>query len=228
MHPLSAKAQLIACPASAEGASESARSIRETHSAGEPPTSTVSWPGHVGPLSKCSDAQPGKVGCTGRWAKRQEMERLRSEGGWRGGQDLWTGGEGSEVGGCHLKCECGGAHRQGPAAVKGVDGRLGLRVGLELDKGAAYSIQEQGGKGECSPSRAPNAPVAREPGGKEQKGQRARLGKRSHWVPLLVPSGPRSTVHSSMVPKGSNIFLTSSSVCCFPSIPTKSFRSSGG
>lgn len=45
---------------------------------------------------------------------------------------------------------------------------------------------------------------------------------------MLVPSGPRSTVHSSMVPKGSNIFRTSSSVCCFPSIPTKSFRSSGG
>lgn len=46
-------------------------------------------------------------------------------------------------------------------------------------------------------------------------------------LPLLVPSGPRSTVHSSMVPKGSNIFRTSSSVCCFPSIPTNSFRSSG-
>lgn len=47
-------------------------------------------------------------------------------------------------------------------------------------------------------------------------------------LPLLVPSGPRSTVHSSMVPKGSNILRTSSSVCCFPSIPTKSFRSSRG
>lgn len=47
-------------------------------------------------------------------------------------------------------------------------------------------------------------------------------------LPLLVPSGPRSTVHSSIVPNGSNIFRTSSSVCCFPSIPTKSFRSSGG
>lgn len=85
---------------------------------------------------------------------------------------------GSEVGGCHLKCECGGAHRQGPAAVKGVDGCLGLSVGLELDKGAAYSIREQGGKGEGLPSRAPNVSVAREPGGEERKGQRAQLGKR--------------------------------------------------
>lgn len=54
------------------------------------------------------------------------------------------------------------------------------------------------------------------------------MGEGVGGLPLLVPSGPRSTVHSSMVPKGSNIFRTSSSVCCFPSIPTKSFRSSGG
>lgn len=54
------------------------------------------------------------------------------------------------------------------------------------------------------------------------------VGEGRRRLPLLVPSGPRSTVHSSMVPKGSNIFRTSSSVCCFPSIPTKSFRSSGG
>lgn len=54
------------------------------------------------------------------------------------------------------------------------------------------------------------------------------MRRRWRGLPLLVPSGPRSTVHSSMVPKGSNIFRTSSSVCCFPSIPTKSFRSSGG
>lgn len=47
-------------------------------------------------------------------------------------------------------------------------------------------------------------------------------------LPLLVPSGPRSTVHSSMLPKGSNIFLTSVSVCCFPSMPTNSFLSSKG
>lgn len=47
-------------------------------------------------------------------------------------------------------------------------------------------------------------------------------------TPLLVPSGPRSTVHSSMVPKGSNIFLTSSSACCLLSIPTNSLRSSAG
>ena len=45
-------------------------------------------------------------------------------------------------------------------------------------------------------------------------------------LPLLVPSGPRSTVHSSMLPNGSNIFLTSVSVCCFPSMPTNSFLSS--
>lgn len=47
-------------------------------------------------------------------------------------------------------------------------------------------------------------------------------------LPLLVPSGPRSTVHSSMLPNGSNIFLTSASVCCFPSMPTNSFLSSKG
>lgn len=31
------------------------------------------------------------------------------------------------------------AHRQGPAAVKGVDGRLGLGMGLELHEGAAFA-----------------------------------------------------------------------------------------
>ena len=31
-----------------------------------------------------------------------------------------------------------------------------------------------------------------------------------------------------MLPKGSNIFLTSSSDCCLPSIPTNSFLSSEG
>ena len=45
--------------------------------------------------------------------------------------------------------------------------------------------------------------------------------------PLLVPSGLRKTVHSSMWPKGWNRRLTSSSPCCLPSIPTNSFRSSG-
>lgn len=50
----------------------------------------------------------------------------------------------------------------------------------------------------------------------------------SQPLPLLVPSGPRSTVHSSMLPNGSNIFLTSVSVCCFPSMPTNSFLSSKG
>lgn len=45
--------------------------------------------------------------------------------------------------------------------------------------------------------------------------------------PLLVPSGLRRTVHSSMWPKGWNRRLTSSSPCCLPSIPTNSFRSSG-
>lgn len=68
----------------------------------------------------------------------------------------------------------------------------------------------------CAPARTPPSPRPSEP-----------LGRVWAGLPLLVPSGPRSTVHSSMVPKGSNIFRTSSSVCCFPSIPTKSFRSSG-
>lgn len=44
-------------------------------------------------------------------------------------------------------------------------------------------------------------------------------------LPLLAPSGPRSIVHSSIVPNGVNSCLTSSSVCCLLSIPTKSFRS---
>lgn len=45
-------------------------------------------------------------------------------------------------------------------------------------------------------------------------------------LPLLVPSGPLKTVHSSMLPKGSNSLLTSSSLCCFPSMPTNNFLSS--
>lgn len=45
-------------------------------------------------------------------------------------------------------------------------------------------------------------------------------------LPLLVPSGPLNTVHSSMLPKGSNSRLTSSSLCCFPSMPTNNFLSS--
>jgi hypothetical protein len=45
-------------------------------------------------------------------------------------------------------------------------------------------------------------------------------------LPLLCPSGPRRIVHSSMVPYGRNNCLTSSSVCCLLSIPTKSLRSS--
>lgn len=44
-------------------------------------------------------------------------------------------------------------------------------------------------------------------------------------APLLAPSGPLSTVHSSILPKGSNIFLTSVSDSCFPNIPTNSFLS---
>lgn len=45
--------------------------------------------------------------------------------------------------------------------------------------------------------------------------------------PLLAPSGPRRTVHSSIWPKDSNSRRTSSSLCCLPSIPTNSFLSSG-
>lgn len=44
--------------------------------------------------------------------------------------------------------------------------------------------------------------------------------------PLLAPSGPRRTVHSSIWPKVSNSRRTSSSLCCLPSIPTNSFLSS--
>lgn len=45
--------------------------------------------------------------------------------------------------------------------------------------------------------------------------------------PLLLPSGPRRMVHSSIVPKAVNNCLTSSSVCCLLSIPTNSFLSAG-
>lgn len=48
--------------------------------------------------------------------------------------------------------------------------------------------------------------------------------ERQH-IPLLAPSGPRSIVHSSMLPNGANNSLTSSSDCCLLSIPTNSFRS---
>lgn len=41
------------------------------------------------------------------------------------------------VGGRERRQEGIGAHRQGPAAVKGVDGCLGLSVSLELHKGTA-------------------------------------------------------------------------------------------
>ena len=44
-------------------------------------------------------------------------------------------------------------------------------------------------------------------------------------LPLLVPSGPRKIVHSSIVPNALNSCLTSSSFCCLLNIPTKSFRS---
>lgn len=47
----------------------------------------------------------------------------------------------------------------------------------------------------------------------------------SLYSPLLAPSGPRRIVHSSIIPNGVNNCLTSSSVCCLLSMPTKSFRS---
>lgn len=47
------------------------------------------------------------------------------------------------------------------------------------------------------------------------------------YSPLLLPSGPRRMVHSSIVPKAVNNCLTSSSVCCLLSIPTNSFLSAG-
>lgn len=46
--------------------------------------------------------------------------------------------------------------------------------------------------------------------------------------PLLLPSGPRSTVHSSITPKGWKSLSTSSSDCCLLSMPTNSFRSPVG
>lgn len=48
------------------------------------------------------------------------------------------------------------------------------------------------------------------------------------FTPLLFPSGPRSTVHSSMTPNGSKSRSTSSSDCCLFNMPTKSFLSPRG
>lgn len=45
--------------------------------------------------------------------------------------------------------------------------------------------------------------------------------------PLLLPSGPRRMVHSSIEPKVVNSCRTSSSVCCLLNIPTNSFLSAG-
>jgi len=44
-------------------------------------------------------------------------------------------------------------------------------------------------------------------------------------TPLLCPLVSLSTVHSSIVPKGPNITLTSFSVHFFDNIPTNNFRS---
>ena len=55
-----------------------------------------------------------------------------------------------------------------------------------------------------------------------------RIGNNVTNSPLLWPSGPRRMVHSSIEPKDWKSCLTSSSLCCLLSIPTKSFRSSEG
>lgn len=49
---------------------------------------------------------------------------------------------------------------------------------------------------------------------------------RIRFEPLLFPFWSLNIVHSSIFPKGWNNCLTSSSVCCLLSMPTKSFRSS--
>ena len=64
-----------------------------------------------------------------------------------------------------------------------------------------------------------------------QRDQEGQAGGRKEWEvcglwPLLAPSGPRRTVHSSIWPKVSKSRRTSSSLCCLPSIPTNSFLSS--
>lgn len=56
----------------------------------------------------------------------------------------------------------------------------------------------------------------------------ARTQRAGGFTPLLLPSGPRSTVHSSMTPKGSKSRSTSSSDCCLFNMPTKSFLSPRG
>lgn len=101
------------------------------------------------------------------------------------------------------------AHRHSPAAVQALDGRLCLPLAPELHEGAAWKRGRGGAAGAVTGRAAgPSASPGRAPS------------------PLLVPSGLRRTVHSSMWPKGWKRRRTSSSPCCLPSIPTNSFRSS--
>lgn len=58
--------------------------------------------------------------------------------------------------------------------------------------------------------------------------KRQKKKQNAKYSPLLVPSGPRRMVHSSIDPKAVNNCRTSSSVCCLLSIPTNSFLSAGG
>lgn len=104
------------------------------------------------------------------------------------------------------------SYRHCPATVQSLDGSLSFPLTPEFHKGTAWC-----GKQEWNNSGHRSQRV-RKVAGKTQGQFRS---------PLLVPSGLRRTVHSSIWPKGWNRRLTSSSPCCLPNIPTNSFRSSG-
>lgn len=105
-------------------------------------------------------------------------------------------------------------HRAAP--VQAVDGSLGFGVSLEFDESASC----KGTESVTSQSRLNKTRRV------EVINSRATMSLHAAFLPLLVPSGPLNTVHSSMLPKGSNSLLTSSSLCCFPSMPTNNFLSS--
>lgn len=102
-------------------------------------------------------------------------------------------------------------YRHCAAPVQAVDGSLGFGVSLEFYKSAP-----------CNQTESVTAHRLMKQGSLRVVMSVCTVGV----LPLLVPSGPLNTVHSSMLPKGSNSLLTSSSLCCFPSMPTNNFLSS--
>lgn len=112
------------------------------------------------------------------------------------------------------------SNNQGLKEIQVRCGRGGKKKGEKI-KGCHRSAAKKGEKKECV-HRKRNCGWQTRCGGKKKK----EVEVCELW-PLLAPSGPRRTVHSSIWPKDSNSRRTSSSLCCLPSIPTNSFLSSG-